>query len=187
MNSALDCHNASASCLDSPLPRPVSSEGSRVSGWLHVFVWSVLCIGYVAIGEPRIWPGLIFNRIRFQEPLASTDMYLETLTGTRQASRRILQALAPLASDKPVVLILPDNGVRSAVIDQNLIYLSWPREVRWLCADSPHFQEELFGMPPSTIAAVVFWDVAPPPGFPPGIRLGSTQVLIPLSQAAPNQ
>jgi hypothetical protein len=80
-----------------------------------------------------------------------------------------------------------DNGVRSAFIDQNVIYFSWPREVRWLCADSPHLQDELFGMSPASLAAVLFWDVTPPSNFPPGIRLGPKQVFIPLNQAPPNQ
>ncbi len=147
---------------------------------LHVIGWSAICWVYLVVSVPRILPSLTRGPLGPTEPFYSTDAYLEALTGTRHASSQILHALAPLPRDKMVVLVLPDAGVNSAFIAQNVTYLCWPREVRWLVADHPHAERDLFALAPSTLAAVIFWDVAPFNGLPDGIRLGQRQVIVPV-------
>lgn len=147
---------------------------------LHVIGWSAICWVYLAVSVPRILPSLTRGPLGPAEPFYSTDAYLELLTGTRHASVQILHALAPLPRDKTVVLVLPDAGVNSAFIAQNVTYLCWPREVHWLVADHPHAERDLFALAPSSLAAVIFWDVPPFNGLPDGIRLGARQVIVPV-------
>ena len=145
---------------------------------LHAIGWSSLCGFYLLVSIPKVLPHLVIGRLSPAESFSSTDSYLLALTGTAHASAQILNALAPLPRDKIVVLVLPDAGTLSAFIAQNVTYLSWPREVRWLTASNG--QVELYAMAPSTLAAVIFWDVAPFPGLPSGIRLGPSQVVVPI-------
>jgi hypothetical protein len=145
--------------------------------------WFVALAAYTAVGAANIWPTLSVPTLRPAEAFVSTDSYLEAATGVPHASARILHILAPLARDKTVVLVLPDNGVRSAFINQNVSYLSWPREVRWLCADSPNVQQELFAMPPTNVAAIIFWDTPPFPNMPAGVHIGANQVVVPVTLA----
>jgi hypothetical protein len=166
--------------------REVKSNLSR-GRILEAGAWFVAVAAYVAVGSANIWPTLSFPRLHPSEPFASTDNYLEVATGLPHASSRFLQTMAPLARDKAVVLILPDNGLRSAFINQNVSYLSWPREVRWLCADAPDVKEQLFAMSPSTVAALIFWDTIPFPNLPAGIHIAADQVVIPVSYAATNR
>lgn len=144
----------------------------------HLILWSGLCGAYLLVSLPRILPGFAFGKLKPSEPYCSTDSYLQALTGAEHASSRILEALESLPPNKTIVLVLPDAGVGSAFIAQNVTYLCWPREVRWLTAKNG--QAELYALSPSTLAAVLFWDVTPFAGLPNGIRLGAGQVLVPL-------
>ena len=156
------------------------TKRNHIARILHVIGWSAICSLYLAVSVPRILPNLTGGPLGPAEPFYSTDAYLELLTGTRHASMQILHALAPLPRDKTVVLVLPDAGVNSAFIAQNVTYLCWPREVHWLVADHPHADRDLFALAPSSLAAVIFWNVAPFSGLPDGIRLGARQVIVPV-------
>lgn len=145
--------------------------------------WLIALLAYAAIGAANIWPKLNFEPLHPGEAFVATDRYLEPATALPHASERILQILAPLARDKAVVLVLPDAGVRSAFISQNVSYLSWPREVRWLCADAPDMQAQLFAMRPSDVAAIIFWNTSPLPNMPRGIHIGAEQMVIPVTFA----
>jgi hypothetical protein len=150
--------------------------------WIGPVAWSIGFAAFAAIGTMEIWPSLSFVPLRPGDAFISTDFYLEEDTGVPRVSARILEALAPLARDKAVVLVLPDNGVFSALINQNVSYLSWPREVRWLCADSPNWKEQLLTTPRNEIAAIILWET-PSPNLPRSIRLGANQLLIPVTSA----
>jgi hypothetical protein len=176
--------------ISSPSPSSAAAAvvKTTVARWRRIehAGWLLACAVYVAVGATKIWPALRFAPVRPNEPFASTDIYLETTTGQAHASSRLLQILAPLPREQAIVLILPDNGVRSALINQAVCYLAWPREVRWLCADAPDVKEQLIAMSPSTVAAVIFWDTTPFLTLA-GAHIGAGQIVIPVSHVASNQ
>lgn len=144
-----------------------------------------LCCAYLAVSLPRIWPLLKPRPIGPAAPLYSTDCYLTTLIGRTDASARILQTLAPLPQDKTVILFLPDTGVKSRLVVLTLIYLSWPREVRWLPVKDSDVERQLMPLAPSSLAALIFWDVKPPDWLPAGIPLSPDQVIVPIVSVKP--
>ena len=144
---------------------------------------SILLATYVLIGAANIAPVLTLAALHPNAPFASTDFYLETLTGAPHLSKGIEAAIARIPEEKAVVLIVAESGVRSALIAQTVGYLSWPHEVRWLTANSTDAHAALFAMTPSSVGAVLFWEVKPFAEMPPGIPMGPQQVLVPLAAA----
>lgn len=160
------------------------SSRAKFARAFHLGSWAILLCAYLVVSGPKIWPVLSSPAIRSSDALSSTDAYLHALTGRAHASAQILATLAPLPVDKAVVLVLPDAGVRSAFIAQNVSYLSWPREVRWVCAEGGQAKNQILAMPPTSLAAIIFWDVAPIAWLPSGVRLGAGQVIIPMRPSA---
>lgn len=84
-----------------------------------------------------------------------------------------------------MVLFLPDNGAKSRLVVLTLIYLGWPREVRWLPANDGDVERQLMTLTPSALAALIFWDVKPPDWLPAGIPLSPDQVIVPMVSIEP--
>ncbi|MGI8432892.1 MAG: hypothetical protein ACR2MW_11465 [Chthoniobacterales bacterium] len=159
------------------------TPGTRTVQWIQLAGWSLLLGLYLAVSAPQLWSSLQFEWHGRASASYSSDAYLETVTRTRKASARILQALDTVPADKTIVLVLPDSGVRSAFIAQNMTYLSWPREVHWISAEKGDLEDQIFALAPATVGAVLFWDVAPAANWPGGLRLGPGQVIFPLQPA----
>jgi hypothetical protein len=150
---------------------------------LHILGWSALCCAYLAVSLPKLWPVFVPKRIAPAEPFYSLDAYLEAFTQSGRPSARILRALASLPRDKAVILFVPNDSTESKFIALSVIYLSWPREVRWLATNNHDVESQLQAMAPSSLAAVIFWNVTPPSWLPAGIPIGRTQVLVPVLRA----
>lgn len=160
------------------------TQGTLTVHRIQLAGWSLLLGLYLALSAPRLWSSLQFESHGRASASYSSDAYLETVMRSRGASARILRALATVPTDKTIVLVLPDSGVRSAFIAQNVTYLSWPREVLWISAEKGDMQEQVYSLAPATVGALLFWDVVPAADWPGGIRLGPSQVIIRLQPAA---
>jgi hypothetical protein len=64
-------------------------------------------------------------------------------------------------------------------------YVSWPREVQLIKVAGPTVEKELANIEPHTVAGVVFCSVSPPSWLGHRIHLGSSIVLVPVSEATP--
>lgn len=182
------CHNIDgrgSRYANPPTKLVIQPGGSRAL--LLRLMWLGAGLAFVLLSAEKIKPKLHFSAIRNRGEFASTDSYLAPLTGVSNPSARLLKILDRLPQDKSVVLVVPDDGPRSAFIEQNVAYLSWPREVIWLCANVKQPEQALFNLRPSSLAAVIFWEVTPFARLKQGIRVGATQVIVPLAAPVPAQ
>lgn len=156
----------------------------RVWSGLHTFIWLGLGAAFLWCSLPKLhlqrW-GSIGPATSFY----STDFYLRALIGRSDASERILQTLAPLPRNKEVILFLPDTGQESRLVVLIVVYLSWPREVRWLPVTDSEVERKLISLNPRTLAALIFWDVSPPHWLPAGVPLSPEQVIVPMRSISP--
>jgi len=61
-------------------------------------------------------------------------------------------------------------------------YVSWPREVQIVKVAAPTVEKELADIKPGSVAGVVFCSINPPSWLGNRVRLGSSIILVPVSQ-----
>lgn len=149
-----------------------------------LLIWLLALLAHVGLVGIYTKPDLRFWRLNPDNAFASTDPYLEVLTGQPHLSAHLFQILDQLPLGEAIVLVLPDDGIRSAFINQNVSYFSWPREVRWLSEKSPGIRDESLTMQAEhphdgNAAALIFWDTEPLPHLPTGIKIGPHQIVVP--------
>jgi len=139
------------------------------------FLWSS------APSVRRALAGPFPNRI---DAFHSSNSYLQAVTGSANASQRIIEVMDSLPSEKPVLIFERDKDGVSSLLGMALAYLAWPRDVRFESVDGPRCDQELGRIDPNSVGAVAFCDIQAPPWIPGGMRLGQRGKLVVLGHPA---
>jgi hypothetical protein len=109
---------------------------------------------------------------------------LQAVTGSANASQRIIDVMDSLPPEKPLLIFERDKDSVSSLLGMALAYLAWPRDVRFETVDGPRCDQELARIAPNSVGGVAFCDVQSPSWIPGGMRLGQNSKLIALAQPA---
>jgi hypothetical protein len=162
------------------LKRETDARDGR-STWIRRSV----CVGIVAVligssapSVKRAIAGPFQGRI---DAFHSTNAYLQAVTGSANASERIIDVMASLPADKPLLIFERDRDGKSSLLGMALAYLAWPREVRFETVYGTRCDEQLAKIAPNSISGVAFCDLPSPAWIPGGFRLGKAGKLIALA------
>ncbi len=153
-----------------------------------VVIRYAICAGFVALfvgsGVPAVRHALEGPLPRRIDPFHSSNAYLQVVTGSANASQRILEIMDSLPPEKPLLIFERDKDSVSSLLGMALAYLAWPHEVRFETVEGSRCDQQLARIAPSSVSGVAFCDVQSPSWIPSGIRLGQNSRLITLAQPA---
>ena len=153
--------------------------------YLHLVLWSVLFVVFVWISAPIVGPAIMENHVGSTETNCSIDAYLRALTGIERGSEKLPDTFQRLEKNGRLVIFVRDENAQSEFLGMMIGYVSWPREVQLIKVAAPTVEKELANVEPRSVAGVVFCSVNPPSWLGHRIRLGSSIVLVPVSEGAP--
>jgi hypothetical protein len=145
------------------------------AGFIVLFVWSS------ASSLRHALSGRFPDRI---DAFHSSDTYLQAVTGSANASQRIIDALDSLPPEKPLLIFERDKDPVSSWLGMALAYLSWPRDVRFELVEGPRCDQQLAKIAPNSICAIAFCDVQSPSWLPGGMPLGQYGKIVAVRQPA---
>ena len=82
-------------------------------------------------------------------------------------------------------MFVGDENPQSEFLGMMIDDVSWPREVQMIGISSPTVEKELADIKPGSVAGVVFCSVNPLSWLQNRVRLGSSIILVPVTEAAP--
>jgi hypothetical protein len=145
------------------------------AGFIVLFVWSSVPSVMRALAGP--FP----NRI---DAFHSSNAYLQAITGSANASERIIDVMDSLPPEKPLLIFEREKDSSSSLLGMALAYLAWPRDVQIETVVGPRCDQQLARIAPNSISGVAFCDVQPPSWMSGGMRLGQNSKLIAFTQPA---
>jgi hypothetical protein len=155
---------------------------------LATVIRCVICAGIIAL---FVWSGVPSVRRAFAGPFPnridafhSSNAYLQTVTGSPNASQRIIDVMDSLPPGKPLLIFEREKDSVSSLLGMALAYLAWPHDVRFETVDGPRCDQQLARIAPNSVSGVAFCDVQSPSWIPGGMRLGQNSRLITLAQPA---
>jgi hypothetical protein len=153
--------------------------------YLHFGLWFTLFAVLIWISAPIVGSAIVENRIGAAETNRSIDSYLRGLTGIENGSEKLPDAFRHLGKEGRLIVFVLNENAQSEFLGMMIGYISWPREVQIIKVSGPTVDKELADIKPSTVAGVVFCSVSPPAWLGHRVRLGSSIVLVPVTEAAP--
>lgn len=157
----------------------------RLRHYLHLALWCALFAVFIWLGAPIIGSAVMENRVGPAETNRSIDEYLNALTGIEHGSEKLPDVLGRLGKDGSLVIFVRSENSQSEFIGMMVGYVSWPREIQVVKVPGPTVEKELADIRPGSVAGVVFCSVNPPPWLQNRVRLGSSIILVPVTQTAP--
>lgn len=157
----------------------------RWRGYLHVGLWSALLLVLIWISAPIVGSAVMENRVGAPETNKSIDFYLSALTKVEHASEKFPDAFRRLGKDGRLIIFTRDENPQSEFLGMLMAYISWPRDVQLIKVPGDTVDKELLDMKPGLVAGVLFCSVNPPPWLGNRVRLGSSIILVPVTEAAP--
>ena len=97
----------------------------------------------------------------------------------------IRDTLRRLSKEGPLVIFVQNQNAQSEFLGMMIGYVSWPREVRMIKVAGPTVEKELAEIKPDSVAGLVFCSVNPPEWLGKRVRLGSSIILVPVTEASP--
>ena len=155
----------------------------RWQSYLHLGLWSVLLIALVWISAPIVGPAIMENRIGPAETNHSLDTYLGGLTKIEHGSEKFTDAFQGLGKAGRLIIFAREGNSQSEFLGMMMAYISWPREVQLIKVPRDTVDKELVEITPGLVAGVVFCSINPPPWLENRVRLGSSVILVPVTQA----
>lgn len=153
--------------------------------YLHFSLWFALFTVFIWISAPIVGSAVMENRIGPAETNSSIDTYLRGLTGIEHGSEKLPEAFRHLGKEGRLIVFVRDENDQSQFLGMMIGYVSWPREVQIIGVPGETVDKELANIQPGAVAGVVFCSVSPPAWLQNRLRLGSSIVLVPVTQAAP--
>ncbi|HUE40560.1 MAG TPA: hypothetical protein VMO75_01395 [Chthoniobacterales bacterium] len=157
----------------------------RLRHCLHLALWCALFAVFIWISGPIVGSAIMENRVGPAETNRSIDAYLNALTGIEHGSEKLPDVLRRLSKNGSLVIFVRNENAQSEFIGMMVGYVSWPREVQVIKVPGPTVEKELADIKPGSVAGVVFCSVNPPPWMQNRVRLGSSIILVPVTQTAP--
>lgn len=157
----------------------------RLRLYFHFALWCALFAVFVWISAPIVGSAIRENRVGPIETNHSIDTYLRALTGIERGSEKLPDTFRRLGKEGSLVIFVRDENAQSEFLGMMIGYVSWPREVRIVKVTTPTAEKELADINPDSVAGLVFCSVNPPNWLGKRVRLGSSIVLVPVTEAAP--
>jgi len=157
----------------------------RLRQYLHHALWCALFAVFVWISGPIVGPAIMENRVGPPETNRSIDTYLNVLTGIEHGSEKLPDVFRRLGKEGLLVIFVRDDNSQSEFLGMMIGYVSWPREVQVVKTSGPTVEKELADINPGLVAGVVFCSVNPPSWLQNRVDLGSSIILVPVTEAAP--
>ena len=153
--------------------------------YLHMALWSSLFAVFLWISAPIVGPAIRENRIGPIEANHSIDAYLRALTGIEHGSEKLPDILRRLDKQGPLIIFVRDENSQSEFLGMTIGYVSWPREVRIIKVSTETIERELANIKPDSVSGLLFCSIDPPASLGKRVRLGSSIILVPVTEAAP--
>lgn len=154
----------------------------RTRVYLHFALWCVLGAVFVWISAPIVGLAVMENRIGPTDTNRSIDAYLGALTGIEHGSEKLPDTFRRLGKDERLVIFVRDENAQSEFLGMMVGYISWPREVQLIKVAGPSVEKKLADIKPGSVAGVVFCSINPPTWLGNRVQLGSSIVLVPVTQ-----
>lgn len=145
---------------------------------LRRLICAAFLVLFVCASAPsvvRALAGPFPNRV---DPFHSSNAYLQAVTGSPNASQRIIDVMDSLPREKPLLIFEREKDSVSSLLGMSLAYLAWPRDVRFETADGGHCDRQLAKIAPNSVGGIAFCDLPAPSWIPGGMRLGRNGKLI---------
>ena len=153
--------------------------------YLHFGLWFALFAVLIWISAPIVGSAVMENRVGPMETNRSIDTYLNALTGIEHGSEKLPDAFRHLGKEGRLIIFVRNGSSQSGFLGMMVGYVSWPREVQVVTVSVETVDKELANIQPGTVAGVVFCSVNPPTWLGHRIRLGSSIILVPMTEAGP--
>lgn len=153
--------------------------------YLHLGLWVVLFVALICISGPIVGPAIIENRFGSAETNKSIDFYLAALTKVEHGSDKFPDVFQQLGKDGRLIIFTRNGNPQSEFLGMLMAYVSWPREVQLIQVPGDTVDKELVGIKPGMVAGVLFCSVNPPSWLENRKKLGSSIILVPVTQASP--
>jgi hypothetical protein len=157
----------------------------RVTQYFHFALWCSLFAVFIWSSAPIVGPAIRENRVGPADTNRSIDAYLHALTGIEHGSEKLPATFQRLGKIGRIVIFVRDENAQSEFLGMMVGYVSWPREVQLIKVAGLTVEKELANIEPHTVAGVVFCSVNPPSWLGHRIHLGSSIVLVPVTEANP--
>ncbi len=116
-------------------------------------------------------------------PYHTTNSYLLRLLKIRDGSERLLWAFSSLPRNRPIAVVLREGDDEGTFLGYVVSYFAWPREVRFVSVKPGTSLRVLHSLDQTTLAAILFCGIDPPPAMRPLIPIGSGLIMIPTAAA----
>lgn len=148
---------------------------------VYIF-WAIVLTVFVVIGGRELF--IACGEGAFYPPTsyASTDAYFDALVGVQNGSDLVLTTLARVPADRALLYFCPKDHGRSDFVYGLLSYLTWPREIRKITVDPAELQQAVSGLDRSSVGALIFCALQPPPDYTRGWRIGSQIFVAPAAE-----
>ena len=157
----------------------------RIAGswirWLVIFAIFALLTCSTATSLKHAFWGSFPTRI---DAFQSSNLAIEAATGSTEFSERIVDVMALLPPNKPLVIFEQERSARSILLGMTLAYLAWPREVKFEMVKGPRCEEEISKITPGSVSGMAFCNLQSPAWTGGGMRLGPNGMLIVFSSPA---
>jgi hypothetical protein len=157
----------------------------RVRQYLHYTLWCALFAVFIWKSGSIVGSAIMENRVGPAETNRSIDTYLNAFTGIEHPAEKLPDVFRRLGKEGSLVIFVRDKSSQSEFLGMMVGYLSWPREIQLVKVSGPTVENELADIKPGSVAGVVFCSVNPPPWLQNRVRLGSSIILVPVTQTAP--
>jgi hypothetical protein len=139
---------------------------------------AALLTAFLFFSVPTVIRGLGGSWAGPIQPFHSSDAYLQAVTGTPRSSQRVIDLLAGLPAEKPILIFVREKDSGSSLLGMSMAYLAWPHDVQIMGVVGADCSEQLAKVVPGSVSALAFCDLRPPSWIPEGIRLGPEGRLV---------
>jgi hypothetical protein len=157
----------------------------RLRQYLHYALWCALFAVFIWISGPIVGSAVRENRVGPTETNRSIDAYLNALSGIEHGSEKLPDVFRRLGKDGSLVIFVREDNAQSEFLGMMIGYVSWPREVQMVKVSGPTVEKELADIKPGSVAGVVFCSVNPPSWLQNRVHLGSSIILVPITESVP--
>lgn len=154
----------------------------RWQSHFHIAFWTGLLAIFVWISAPIVGPAIMENRIGPSDTNHSIDAYLGALTGIERGSEKLPDTFQRLGKSGRLIIFVRDENAQSEFLGMMIGYVSWPREVQIIKVAGATVEKEIAEIQPGSVAGVVFCSINPPSWLGNRVRLGSSIILVPVTQ-----
>lgn len=155
-----------------------SGDAKTAGTWIRWSAALVILVSLTYTIAPSLKHALAGPLPTRMDAFHSSNLAIEAATGSANISERIVDVMAFLPPDKPLVIFERERSARSILLGMTLAYLAWPREVRFETVKGPGCEEQISKITPGSVSGMAFCNLQAPPWTGAGMPLGPSGKLI---------